>query len=127
MTGTPLQEFLKIKLALGTCWDVGPEQPMCLVACVCVCVCVCAHVPPKKLPSLEEPESWINGLINTCLTIENGIDAPSCENHQGGSLASATIQVSASQPCCSEDGPGLGVGCPSKGQAISVRLRVKAS
>lgn len=78
---------------------------------------MCVHVLPQKhLHPQRKLESWINGLVNTWLTVENGIDAPSCENHQGDSLASVTSHVCPSQPCCSENGPVLGVGCASKGQ-----------
>lgn len=90
-----------------TCMCVYVQLCACMDRCTCVCTC-------KARPTMGKPGCWISGLINTCLLMENGAEAPFCDSPQGGSFGFSKDHVSPSQPCCSEVLPVLGVGFPAR-------------
>lgn len=77
--------------------------------------CACVRAPVCVSVMHLHPQSWIYGLINTCLTQEMGLG-----HYPVDHLASLMVHVSPCQPCCSKALPG-------PGQAMSARLREKAS
>lgn len=84
----------------------------------------CAHM--ERVQPWGKPECWINGLINTCLSVENGADAPSCDNHQDGSFCFSEDPRQSFSALLFRGPPSPGGGSASKGQAISARLGEKA-
>lgn len=73
--------------------------------------CVCAHVCVTHLHPWRTSECWTNGLINTCLTVENGTHALSREHHRVVHLASLMLHVS---PAIQRPSQARGWGVPAR-------------